>query len=181
MKPNLFTIQDKAFPRGLQYAVVDYSLENSEPVQIVQQFSLFIVAYVISSVLQASRFAQVCISKPIKVGYESAAKENRSKLKFLIEFELFRFITFCIGLTGGTAAIGLGLGGILGLGIGLNASAAGASIGGDATVSGLRNNIHYGKEEKALDKKIQEFKTEIAGIKHDYERRHLGVKCYYNN
>ena len=67
------------------------------------------------------------------------------------------------------------------MGIGLNASAAGASIGGDATVSGLRNKIHYGKEEKALDKKIQEFKTEIAGIKHDYERRHLGVKCYYNN
>lgn len=63
MEPNLFTIQDKAFPRGLQYAVVDYSLENSEPVQIVQQFSLFIVAYVISSALQASRFAQVCISK----------------------------------------------------------------------------------------------------------------------
>ena len=46
------------------------------------------------------------------MGYESAAKKNRSKLKFLIEFELFRFITFCIGLTGGTAAIGLGLGGI---------------------------------------------------------------------
>ena len=88
------------------------------------------------------------------MGYESAAKENRSKLKFLIEFDLFRFITFCIGLTGGTAVIGLGLGGILGVGIGLNASAAGASIEGVATVSGLRNNIHYGKEEKALDEKI---------------------------
>lgn len=149
MEPNLFTIQDKAFPRGVK---------------------LFIFTYVISSALQTSRFAQVCISKPIKVGYESAAKENRSKLKFLIEFELFRFITFCIGLTGGTAAIGLGLGGILGVGIVLNASAAGASIEGDATVSGLRNNIHYGKEEKALDEKIQEFKTEIAGIKHDYEK-----------
>lgn len=69
-----------------------------------------------------------------------------------------------------SAAIGLGLGGILGVGIVLNASAAGASIEGDATVSGLRNNIHYGKEEKALDEKIQEFKTEIAGIKHDYEK-----------
>ena len=86
MEPNLFTIQDKAFPRGVQDAVVDYSLENSEPVQIVQQFSLFIVTYVISNALQASRFAQVCLRKPIKVGYESAAKENRSKLKFLIEF-----------------------------------------------------------------------------------------------
>ena len=48
------------------------------------------------------------------MGYESAANENRSKLKFLIEFELFRFIAFCIGLTVGTVAIGLGLGGILG-------------------------------------------------------------------
>ena len=92
MEPNLFTIQDKAFPRGVK---------------------LFIFTYVISSALQASRFAQVCISKPIKVGYESAANENRSKLKFLIEFELFRFIAFCIGLTVGTVAIGLGLGGIL--------------------------------------------------------------------
>lgn len=129
MEPNLFTIPDKAFPRGVQDAVVDYSLENSEPVQIVQQFSLFIVTYVIWSALQASRFAKVCIRKPIKEGYESAAKENLSKLKFLREFELFRFIA------GGTAAIGLGLGGILGVGIGLNASTAGASIGGDATVS----------------------------------------------
>ena len=48
------------------------------------------------------------------MGYESAANENRSKLQFLIEFELFRFTVFCIGLTVGTVAIGLGLGGILG-------------------------------------------------------------------
>ena len=143
MEPNLFTIQDKAFPRGVK---------------------LFIFTYVISSALQASRFAQVCISKPIKVGYESAAKENRSKLKFLVEFELFRFIIFCIGLTGGTAAIGLGLGGILGLGIGLNASAAGASIGGDATVSGLRNNIHYGKRRKRLTKKFKNLKLKLQEL-----------------
>ena len=91
----------------------------------------------------------------------------------------FCFIAFYIGLTGGTAAIGLGLGGILGLGIGLNAGAAGASIGGGATVSGfcasflgykVKNKFHYGKEEIALNKKFQEFKTEIAEIRHDFEK-----------
>ena len=77
----------------------------------------------------------------------------------------FCFIAVCIGLTGGTAAIGLGLGGILGLEI--------------ATVSGfcasylgykLKNKFHYEKEKMALNKKCQEFKTEIAEIKHDYEK-----------
>ena len=160
MEPNLFTIQDKAFPRGVK---------------------LFIFTYVISSALQASRFAQVCISKPIKVGYESAAKENRSKLKFLIEFELFRFITFCIGLTGGTAAIGLGLGGILGVGIVLNASAAGASIEGDATVSGLRNNIHYGKEEKALDEKITSLQRLISTSPSTFLRTTFLLNAIYFN
>lgn len=78
-----------------------------------------------------------------------------------------------------TGGIGLGLGGILGLGIGLNAGAAGASIGGGATVSGfcasflgykVKNKFHYGKEEIALNKKYQEFKTEIAEIRRDYEK-----------
>lgn len=78
-----------------------------------------------------------------------------------------------------TGGIGLGLGGILGLGIGLNVGAAGASIGGGATVSGfcasflgykVKNKFHYGKEEIALNKKYQEFKTEIAEIRRDYEK-----------
>ena len=68
-----------------------------------------------------------------------------------------------IGLTGGTAAIGLGLGGILGAGIVLNAGAAGASIGDGVTVSGfcasflgykMRNKFHYEKEETVLNIKF---------------------------
>ena len=99
-----------------------------------------------------------------------------------MNFEFFCFIAFCIGLTGGTAAIGLGLGGILGAGIALNASAAGASIGGGATVSAfsasflgykMKKNVQYEKEEKALNTKLQEFKTKIEGIKHDYQERSI--------
>lgn len=102
------------------------------------------------------------------------------------ESQRTRFTIACtfaiIGLTGGTAAIGLGLGGILGAGIALNASAAGASIGGGATVSAfsasflgykMKKNVQYEKEEKALNTKLQEFKTKIEGIKLDYQERSI--------
>ena len=37
-QPNHLNEQDKAFPCGVQDAVVDHWLENSEPVRIVQLF-----------------------------------------------------------------------------------------------------------------------------------------------
>ena len=49
-QPNHLNEQDKAFPRGVQDAVVDHWLENSEPVRIVQLFS---ISHVISGALQA--------------------------------------------------------------------------------------------------------------------------------
>lgn len=84
-----------------------------------------------------------------------------------------------VGLSGGAAAVGFGLGGILGVGIGLKASAAGASIGGGVTVSGacasvlglkLKQKYCYWKEEQKVYQKYQEFKKEIDEIKHDYDK-----------
>ena len=88
----------------------------------------------------------------------------------------FCFIAVCIGLTGGTAAIGLGLGGILGLEI--------------ATVSGfcasylgykLKNKFHYGKEKMALNKNVKNSKLKLQKLSTITKRRHVGEKCYQND
>ena len=104
-----------------------------------------------------------------------------------MEFELFCFIAVCIGFTGGAAAIGYVLAGILGVGIGLKASAAGVTISGGVTVSGLsasflgnkvKNAFRYGKEEKKLHEIFQKFKTDLKEIKHDFEEMSIKSKTY---
>ena len=104
-----------------------------------------------------------------------------------MEFELFCFIAVCIGFAGGAAAIGYGFGGILGVGIGLKASAAGATISSGVTVSGLsasflgnkvKNVFRYGKEEKKLHEIFQKFKTDLEEIKYDFEEMSIKSKTY---
>ena len=73
------------------------------------------------------------------------------------------------------------------MGIGLKASAAGATISGGVTVRGLsasflgnkvKNAFRYGKEEKKLHEIFQKFKTDLKEIKHDFEEMSIKSKTY---